>query len=212
MTADAAIRRILKPLAFLLALGPLAGLAWVAAAGGLGFNPQEYLNRFLGDWALRFILIALAVTPLRGITGWASLVRFRRMLGLFAFFYACLHLASYTVLDQVFDWAAIWTDIVKRKFITVGMITFLLLLPLAATSTAGMVKRLGAARWRALHRAVYAAGVLACLHYYMMVKGNQPEPLYHAGVLALLLGYRAAAWLKDRRVRRRRRLARAEAA
>jgi sulfoxide reductase heme-binding subunit YedZ len=212
MTADTAIRRIAKPAVFALSLGPLAWLAWRASSHGLGFNPQEYLNRYLGDWALRFILIALAVTPLRGITGWAPLVRFRRLLGLFAFFYASLHLTSYVVLDQVFDWADIWADIVKRKFITVGMLTFLLLVPLALTSTAGMVKRLGAARWRRLHRIVYAAGALACLHYYMMVKGNQPEPLYHAAVLALLLGWRAAAAAKERLARRRRRLARAQAA
>jgi sulfoxide reductase heme-binding subunit YedZ len=200
MNPDLLIRRVLKPIVFLVCLGPLAWVTWRATGGaGLGPNPAEYLNRFLGDWALRGLLIALAVTPLRGITGWAGLIRFRRMLGLFAFFYVCLHLTSYTVVDQFFDWEAIWKDIVKRKFITVGMIAFTLLIPLAVTSTKGMVKRLGARRWQALHRLVYAAGALGCLHYFMMVKGNQPEPIYHAAVLALLLGYRVVVWANKAR-------------
>ena len=203
MRADVLIRRVLKPLVFLLCLGPLAWLAWRAAGPGFGPNPAEFLNRFLGDWAIRFLLMALAVTPLRGITGWAGLVRFRRMLGLYAFFYVCLHLSSYTVVDQFFDWSAILKDILKRNFITVGMIAFTLLVPLAITSTKGMVKRLGAARWQKLHRLVYAAGILGCVHYFMMVKGNQPEPLYHGAILAVLLGYRVVVWAKRLTVARR---------
>lgn len=194
MNADLLIRRVLKPLVFVACLGPIAWLAWRAGGPGFGPNPAEFLNRFLGDWAIRFLLVALGVTPVRGITGWAGFIRFRRMLGLFAFFYVCLHLTSYIVVDQFFDWPAILKDILKRNFITVGMIAFALLVPLAVTSTKGMVKRLGSARWQKLHRLVYAAGILGCIHYFMMVKGNQPEPLYHGAILAVLLGYRVAVW------------------
>ncbi|MFQ5764081.1 MAG: sulfite oxidase heme-binding subunit YedZ, partial [Rhodospirillales bacterium] len=143
MGRETAIRWVVKPLVFVAALGPLGWLAWVAAfgdlgpGGPLGANPIQYVIRYLGDWAIRFLLMALAVTPLRGITGWATLTRFRRMLGLFAFFYASLHLSSYIGLDQFFDWEAIWRDIVKRNYITVGMLTFTMLVPLAATSTKG---------------------------------------------------------------------------
>ncbi len=142
MTPEQRIRRIAKPVVFALCLTPLAWLAWLAWTAGLGANPIEATNRFLGDWALRFLLITLALTPVRGLTGWVVLIRFRRMLGLFAFTYVVLHLSSYVVLDQFFDWREIWTDIVKRRYITVGMISFSLLVPLAVTSTKGMVKRL----------------------------------------------------------------------
>ena len=202
MTRETAIRWVAKPIVFAAALVPLAWIAWTAVASGfgptgpLGANPIEYINRYLGDWAIRFLLMALAVTPVRGITGWTPLMRFRRMIGLFAFFYVCLHLSSYIGLDQFFDWRAIWRDIVKRNYITVGMVNFVLLASLAATSTNGMVQRLGGKRWTRLHKLIYPAGILACFHFYMMRKGVQLEPIIYAGICALLLGYRVVAFWK----------------
>ncbi|MCH7864862.1 MAG: sulfoxide reductase heme-binding subunit YedZ [Proteobacteria bacterium] len=204
MTRETAIRWVAKPIVFAAALMPLAWIAWTAIASGfgptgpLGANPIEYINRFLGDWAIRFLLMALAVTPVKGITGWTPLIRFRRMIGLFAFFYACLHLSSYIGLDQFFDWREIWGDIVKRNYITVGMVNFVLLASLAATSTKGMIKRLGAKRWINLHKLVYVAGIAACFHFYMMRKGVQLEPIIYAAVCALLLGYRVLAYWKKK--------------
>ncbi len=204
MTRETAIRWVAKPIVFTAALMPLAWIAWTAVASGfgptgpLGANPIEYINRYLGDWAIRFLLMALAVTPVRGITGWTTLMRFRRMIGLFAFFYVCMHLSSYIGLDQFFDWREIWRDIVKRNFITVGMANFLILLPLAATSTKGMIKRLGAKRWTKLHKLIYVAGIAACFHFYMMRKGVQLEPIIYAAICALLLGYRVVAYWKKK--------------
>jgi sulfoxide reductase heme-binding subunit YedZ len=185
--------RAAKPVLFALCLLPLAWLAWRAAGDGLGANPIEATNRFLGDWALRFLLLTLAVTPLKGITGLAGLARFRRMLGLYAFAYAVMHVSSYVVLDQFFAWHEIWKDIVKRRYITVGMATLVILLPLAVTSTDGMVRRLGGPRWKRLHRLAYVAGALAVVHFTMMVKADLREPLAYAAVLVVLLGWRAAA-------------------
>ncbi|MDP6604373.1 MAG: protein-methionine-sulfoxide reductase heme-binding subunit MsrQ [Rhodospirillales bacterium] len=184
------IRRIAKPLVFAASLAPLAWLVWLATTGGLGANPIEACNRFLGEWALRFLIITLAITPARIVFGAGPLIRFRRMLGLFAFAYVCLHLTSYVVLDQFFDWGEIWADIVKRNFITVGMIGFVLLVPLAATSTNAMVRRLGGRRWRNLHRLVYVTGVAGVVHFYMMVKADVREPLVYAAIVAVLLGFR----------------------
>ncbi|MDP2833449.1 MAG: protein-methionine-sulfoxide reductase heme-binding subunit MsrQ [Pseudomonadota bacterium] len=181
---------LLKTLLFLLCLGPLIGLAYGLATDGLGANPIEALTRGLGDWTLRFLLITLAVTPLRRLTGLNWLARLRRMLGLYAFFYALLHFTSYVWLEQFFDWAAIWKDIVKRPFISVGFASFLLLIPLAATSTNAMIKRLGGKRWQTLHRAVYAIAVFAVLHFWWMVKKDITQPAIYAAVLALLLGVR----------------------
>lgn len=190
------IRRMAKPAVFVLCLAPLAWLAWRGATGGLGANPIVAANQYLGDWALRFLLITLAVTPLRGLSGWNGVMRFRRMLGLYAFFYVCLHVSGYIVLDQFFDWPAIWQDIIKRNYITVGMVSFILLIPLAVTSTNTMVKRLGGKRWITLHKLVYVIGVAACFHFYMMRKGVQWEPIIYGAVLLVLLGYRAVVWLK----------------
>ena len=201
MAAAARIRRIAKPLVFALCLAPFAWLAWRAVSGDLGVNPIEAMNRFLGDWALRFLLMALAVTPLRGLTGFAALMRFRRMLGLFAFAYVLLHVTSYVAVDQAFDWPAIWADVVKRRFITVGALTLALLAPLAATSTRGMVRRLGGRRWSRLHRLVYVAGVGGVFHFFMMVKADLREPMVYAAVLSLLLGYRVVAALRKRAAR-----------
>jgi methionine sulfoxide reductase heme-binding subunit len=192
---------LLKPVVFAVSLLPLAWLIWQGLFGWLGVNPIETLNRTLGDWALRFLLIALAVTPLRKITGWAALARLRRMLGLFAFFYACLHVSSYVGLDQFFDWHAIGKDILKRRFITIGMIALVLLVPLAVTSTNAMIRRLGGRRWRNLHRLVYGIAPLAVLHFWMMVKADHSRPLLYGMVATLLLGFRAAAAVAARRPR-----------
>ncbi|MEO5336642.1 MAG: sulfoxide reductase heme-binding subunit YedZ [Magnetospirillum sp. WYHS-4] len=180
-----------KRLAFAACLLPLAWLVLQAATGGLGANPIETGTRFLGDWALRFLLLTLAVTPLRHLTGWTGWMRYRRMLGLFCFFYAGLHMTSYVALDQFFDWAAIGRDLAKRRYMTIGMATLALLLPLAATSTDAMVRRLGGPRWKKLHRLVYPAAILAVLHFTLMVKGPPLEPAAYGLVLALLLGWRA---------------------
>lgn len=190
--------RWLKPAVFILSLTPLGWLVWQGLFGYLGVNPIETVNRFLGDWALRFLLIALAVTPLRRITGWAPLARLRRMLGLFAFFYVCLHLSSYLGLDLFFDWQSLIKDVVKRRYITLGMIAFALLIPLAATSTDGMIRRLGGKRWRRLHLLVFPVAALAVTHYWMMVKADIRQPALYGAVLAVLLGYRALVWARAR--------------
>ncbi len=193
------IARRLKPAVFLTCLVPVAWLAYRAFTGDLGANPIETLSRYTGDWTLRFLLIALAVTPARHLSGWAGVMRLRRMLGLFAFFYACLHFLTYLVLDQFFHWPSILEDIGERPYITVGFTAFVLLIPLAATSTNAMVRRLGGRRWQALHRAVYAIGVLGVLHFLWLVKADNREPLIYAFVLALLLGYRLyLRWRRDR--------------
>lgn len=201
MTPDTRIRWVAKPIVWLLCLAPLGWLGWLFYSGGTGANPIEFTNRFLGDWALRLLLIALAVTPLRALTGINQLQRFRRLLGLFAFFYVVLHVTSYVVLDNFFDWKTIWEDIIKRWYITVGMAGLLALTPLAVTSTQGWIKRLGK-NWVKLHRFVYFAGAAGCLHFFMMRKGFQYEPLVYAGILAVLLGWRVAQWMKKKRARR----------
>jgi len=197
--------RALKAALFVLALVPLARLAAGALffPDWLGANPAEFITRSLGDWTLRFLLITLAVTPLRRLTGWHWLANLRRMFGLFTFFYAVVHLSSYVAFDHVFDVVAILKDIVKRPFITVGFTALVLLVPLAITSTNRMVQRLGAKRWLALHRLVYVIAPLGVLHFWWMVKRDITEPAIYALVLAVLLGYRVVAKLKDRRRRAR---------
>lgn len=182
-----------KPLVFCVSLLPLAWLCWLAWQDRLGANPVETLSHRTGDWSLRFLLLTLAVTPLRRLSGWNWLLKFRRMLGLFAFFYVCLHLGVYLIFDQFFDPAAILEDIAKRPYITVGFAGFLLLIPLAATSTNGMIKRLGR-NWQRLHRLVYLIGMLGVVHYWWLVKADISEPLLYAGLLTMLLGYRAWWW------------------
>jgi len=169
---------------------PLASLIYNALIGGLGPNPIEATTRFLGDWALSFLLITLTVTPLRLITRFAYVARFRRMLGLFAFFYVFLHMMSYAGLDQFFNWPEIWRDIIKRKYITFGFIAFVTLSFLAATSTDTMVRRLGSRRWRRLHSFVYPAGIIAVVHFFYMTKADYTQPTLYASFLAIILGYR----------------------
>ena len=181
---------VAKVFAFVVALIPFALLVRMIWTDQLGPNPIETLNRFTGDWTLRFVLLTLAVTPLRQITGQHYLIRFRRMLGLFAFFYVCLHFLSWLWIDKLFDVDEIVKDVIKRPFITVGFTSFLLLIPLAATSTQAMVRRLGGRRWRALHRLVYAIGIGGVVHFWWLVKSDIREPLVYATILAFLLGYR----------------------
>lgn len=180
------MKRWSKPLLFLFCLLPAAWLLYGALTGNLGANPIEAITRTLGDWALRLLLITLLITPLRRLSGWSWLLRYRRMLGLYVFFYATLHLLSYIVLDQFFYWPEIWADIIKRPYITVGMMSFLLLIPLAVTSTTGWMRRLGK-RWQQLHRLVYLCAIGGVLHYYMLVKADTREPLVYMGLLAILL-------------------------
>jgi sulfoxide reductase heme-binding subunit YedZ len=182
---------VLKTLVFLLSLLPLAWYGWGMWQDALGANPIEAVTRGLGTWALNFLLITLSVTPARKLTGWHALMRLRRMLGLFAFFYAVLHLMTYLWFDQFFAWTEIAQDILKRPFITVGMAAFVLLVPLAATSSNAAIRRLGGRRWQALHRSVYAIAILAVLHFSWMVKFDQSRPLLYAAILAVLLGVRA---------------------
>lgn len=190
MDRDRKIRWIFKPALFLLALAPLAFLLLRTLNNDLGANPVETINRYTGDWVLRFLLITLAVTPLRKISGWNGLLRYRRLLGLFAFFYAVLHFLSYAWLDQFFVWDDIVRDVVKRPYITVGFASFLMLIPLAATSTNAMIRRLGAKRWQQLHRLVYLVGIGGVVHFLWLVKSDIREPLIYAAILALLLGFR----------------------
>jgi sulfoxide reductase heme-binding subunit YedZ len=187
------LRRLVKPLLFLLALTPFLLLVADGTLGRLGANPVEAITHRSGDWALRLLLVTLAVTPLRRLSGWRWPLRQRRMLGLFAFFYALLHLLTWALLDQRLDAGAMLEDVVTRPYITVGMVAFLLLVPLAATSTRAMVRRLGR-RWQTLHRTVYAVGVLAVLHYLWLTKADYLEPGLYAVALALLLIMRVPMW------------------
>ncbi len=182
-----------KPVVFVLALLPFAWLLYGAFANQLGPNPAEALIRSTGDWTLRALCLTLAVTPLRQLTGWNALARLRRMLGLFTFFYGCLHFLSYAWLDMGFELADILKDIAKRPFILVGSTALLLMLPLAATSFNRAIKALGAARWQALHKAVYAIVLLGLLHFFWMraAKNNFGEWAVYAVIVALLLGWRA---------------------
>lgn len=189
--ANAALMsRWAKPIVFAVALVPLFWTFWLAYTGELGAEPVLESVKQSGLWALRFLLVALALTPLRLLTGVAALARFRRMVGLFAFFYAFIHLSTYVGLDQFFDWPAIGREILKRPYITIGMGAFLILTALAATSTNGMVKRLGGKRWRTLHRGVFIAGLAGCVHFIMLVKGWQTPPLVYAAIAIGLLAFR----------------------
>ncbi|WP_374763562.1 protein-methionine-sulfoxide reductase heme-binding subunit MsrQ [Yunchengibacter salinarum] len=204
-----AVRFGLKPLLWLGLSAPFVwlvvqwGLAFSGGAHDLGFNPQETSNRFTGDWALRFLLLSLLVSPLARLARQSGLMMVRRLIGLFAFFYVLVHITSYVWLDMLFNWPELWKDILKRLYITVGITAALLLVPLAVTSTTGWVRRLGGRRWQRLHRLIYLIAPLAVLHFIMMRKGFQLEPLIYAAITALLLGWRLARgparrWLSRR--------------
>ena len=199
MNANEKICRVFKPIIWVLCLLPLAWLGWLIANQDLTANPAEFMNRYLGEWAIRILWVALAVTPVKILTGWKQVLLFRRLIGLFAFFYVVLHVTSYVAIDQYFDWVAIWDDIVKRVYITVGMSSFLILATLAVTSSSWMIKRLGGKTWTKLHRGVYLAGTLAAIHFIMMRKGFQIEPLIYAVILASLLYIRLGPYLEKRK-------------
>lgn len=210
MTSDTFVRRYAKPVVFLLCLLPVAWLALgifalesgnlsSAAATALGANPVEKVQDTLGIWGLRLLLVTLAVTPLRVLTGSPKLHLFRRMLGLFAFSYVALHFLWYLFVDQAFDWEQLAADVVKRPYVTAGFTALLLLVPLAVTSTRRAMRRLGR-RWEKLHRLVYAAAILGCVHFWWQVKADIREPAVYAGVLALLLGWRVLNRRKRRGV------------
>ena len=186
-------RRLAKPAAFLLCTVPLAWLAWRFTTGRLGANPIRELEVQTGLWTLRFLAITLSVTPARKLTGWGILAKYRRMLGVFTFFYASVHLSMWVGLDWFFDWREMWHEIVKHKYILIGMLTFLILLPLAITSTNGWVRRLGGKRWARLHALVYVAAITGTTHYLWAVKKDTFFPLVYLVVFASLLGFRLVA-------------------
>jgi sulfoxide reductase heme-binding subunit YedZ len=183
-----------KALVFLICLVPLGVLIWEAFNGGLGSNPTQFLEHATGDWTLRFVAITLAITPLRKILRQPQLIRFRRMLGLFAFFYGCCHLSVYLTFDQVFDLHGIYADVLKRRYITVGFTGFVLMMPLALTSTAGWIRRIGGKRWSMLHRLIYVTAVAGVIHFWWLVKSDIHLPLEYAAVMAILLGWRVYAY------------------
>jgi sulfoxide reductase heme-binding subunit YedZ len=197
-----------KVVVFLLCLVPLGMLLWLMVHAvllgqpfyaNLTANPITFIEHRLGDWTLRFIVITLAITPLRKILRMPQLIRFRRMLGLFAFFYACLHFSAWFGLDLTFDLSDIAKDIAKRPYITVGFFGFVLLIPLALTSTAASIRRLGGKRWRMLHRLIYITAIAGVIHYWWLVKSDIHKPLEYALLVGILLAWRVGAWFIDRR-------------
>jgi sulfoxide reductase heme-binding subunit YedZ len=202
---------VLKPFVFALCLLPAAHLIWntyqivtgATSLTDLGANPITEIEIQTGLWTMRFLAITLAVTPVRQVTGLGALAKYRRMFGLFTFFYACLHVATWVGVDWFFDWRAMAEEVLKRKFIFVGMATFLTLVPLALTSTKGWIRRLGGKRWNKLHRLVYVAAIGGTVHYLWAVKKDTLFPLVYFALFSLLLGYRAFFVLRDRRARTR---------
>jgi sulfoxide reductase heme-binding subunit YedZ len=188
------VLRAMKAAVFLLCLGPASVLVWKGFHEQLGANPVDVITRTTGRWTLTFLLITLGVTPLRKLSSSPWLVRFRRMLGLFAFFYGTLHLMTYIWLDKFFDVHAMLHDIAKRRFITAGMTAWSLILPLALTSTAGWIRRLGGKRWQRLHQLIYFSATAAVIHFIWLVKADLRRPLTYGAILATLLAYRVASW------------------
>jgi len=219
MSADRWIRWVVKPIVFLAALVPFAYLAWRAYHGNLTADPLTKVTNDTGIWTLRFVVVTLALTPVRRLTGWNALVRFRRMIGLFAFFYGSLHVLTYLVGDRFasLDFpdgfvalstvrnllASIWEDIAKRPYITVGFIAFVSMIPLALTSTKDWIRRLGGRNWQRIHRLVYLTGIAGVTHYWWRVKADTSNPAVYALIVALLLGFRLALSLKKSRWLRR---------
>jgi len=213
VTSNQTIKWVLKPAVFLAALGPAGWLVWAAVTGHLSANPLSDITNETGVWTLRFLCITLAVTPLRRLTGWNGAIRFRRMVGLFAFFYGTLHFLTYAIIDRfagldfpdgIVAWstvrnlgASVAADVYKRPFITVGFTALSLMAPLAATSTAGMIRRLGGKRWNALHRLVYASATAGVIHYWWLVKADVRRPIAYGAIVAMLLLFRAWwAWMR----------------
>lgn len=190
--------RFLKIAVFLGCLIPLGRLGWKAYRGMLGANPIEVITHSTGDWTIILLLVTLSITPLRRLTGQLWLIWLRRMVGLFAFFYGCLHFTTYIWLDKFFNWQEMLVDVGKRRFITVGFLGFVLLIPLAVTSTTGWIRRLGGRRWQRLHQLIYVTAVAGVIHYIWLVKADLHKPLQYAAILAVLLGYRLAVWSQGR--------------
>ncbi len=188
-----------KVVLFFICLVPFASLCWRALHAGLGANPVEFVQHATGDWTLRFLLFTLTITPLRKLLNLPDLIRFRRMLGLFAFFYVCLHFLTYIGPDQSFSLAGMWKDVQKRRYVTVGFTAFVLLIPLALTSTAGWIRRLGGRRWQMLHRAIYVSAVCGVIHYYWLVKSDVRKPLFYGAIVTVLLAWRLGDWFLRRR-------------
>ena len=193
--------RLIKFVLFVAALLPLGRLGWKALHGGLGANPIEVITHSTGDWTLILVLTTLSITPLRQLTRQYWLIGLRRMIGLFAFFYGTLHFLTYIVLDKFFDVHEMLKDIGKRPFITVGFSAFVLMIPLALTSTASSIRRLGGKNWQRLHRLIYLTAILGVVHYLWLVKADKRKPLEYGAVLAVLLLYRVVIWASERRKR-----------
>jgi sulfoxide reductase heme-binding subunit YedZ len=179
---------------FIFCLIPFGDLVWRIIKSDLGANPVEYLQHATGDWTIRFLVFTLSITPFRKLLRLPDLIRFRRMLGLFAFFYVSLHFLTYLGPDQSFDLSAMWKDVAKRPFITVGFAAFVLLIPLAITSTTGWIRRLGGKRWQLLHRSIYVAAVCGVIHYYWLVKSDVRKPLFYGALVGILLLWRLGNW------------------
>jgi sulfoxide reductase heme-binding subunit YedZ len=195
--------RWIKAVVFVLCLTPILGVLWRAFYGeGLTANPVEFITHFTGDWTIRFLVITLAVSPLRKLLALPDLIRFRRMLGLFAFFYGTLHFLTYFWLDKFFSMPEIARDVIRRPFITAGFTGFVLMVPLALTSTKGWIRRLGGKGWQRLHRLIYLTAIAGVVHYYWLVKSDIRLPALYGALVAVLLGWRAVAWLRKGRSRR----------
>ena len=179
---------------FVFCLIPFGDLVWRIIKSDLGANPVEYLQHATGDWTIRFLVFTLSITPFRKLLRLPDLIRFRRMLGLFAFFYVSLHFLTYLGPDQSFDLSAMWKDVAKRPFITVGFAAFVLLIPLAITSTTGWIRRLGGKRWQLLHRSIYVAAVCGVIHYYWLVKSDVRKPVFYGALVGILLLWRLGNW------------------
>lgn len=190
-----------KVIVFFVCLIPLGGLIWRGFTSALGANPVEFIQLTTGRWTLRFLVFTLSITPFRKVLNLPDLIRFRRMLGLFAFSYLCIHFLTYLILDQFVDLGAITKDVAKRPFITVGFLGFLLLLPLAITSTSGWIRRLGGRRWQMLHRGIYFAAVCGVIHYYWKVKSDVRLPVFYGALVGILLLWRLGDWFSRRRQR-----------
>lgn len=190
--------RYFKPIIFVACLAPLGTLVWRGFHAGLGANPIETITHGTGDWTLIFLLVTLSITPLRKLTRQYWLISFRRMIGLFAFFYGCLHLMTYVWLDKFFEVHAMLADIAKRRFITAGMTAFALMIPLALTSTQWSIRQLGGKRWQALHRLIYCSAAAGVIHYIWLVKADKRKPLEYGAVLGALILYRIAIWIGAR--------------
>jgi sulfoxide reductase heme-binding subunit YedZ len=198
VTQPQVIRRVIKPAVFLLCLGPLGWLVYNAVWGDLGANPVETITNTTGIWTLRLLAITVAITPIRWLTKWNPIINFRRMIGLYAFFYGTIHFLIYFILDRSLIFDDLWEDIVKRPYITVGFTAFMLMIPLAITSTKGWIRRLGGKRWNVLHKLVYISVALGVVHYWWKVKLDVTNPMYYAAIVAVLLGARLVRWFARR--------------